>query len=298
MLSLLRADLYRATRIRGFRGLFWQYSVVLLVISLLQVGLIWLGVSGTLDGMVDGLSITANFVGISPSGYIGFNMFTGYSILGFCASFGIIESLFHDLTSGFAKTMASSLRGRLAFFAEKVLFAGVWSALMAAVGFVLTLGSFFLVIMVPYGISFEAADTLGNFAMWTLCSWLAMWAVSVLPLAVALLTRNKLVTYGFMIMVLLGMTRQILWLLGVFLPGLAENPGILEPIGNALIALGSWLPSSVLEALHDGSHLMFQPLGMVGTGALPTWAWMMLTSVIWIALAGGAWLLVGKKRDL
>ena len=296
MLRLIRSDWYRATRIRGLRGCFWQYALVLVGIAILEIAIIRFGLSG---GFGDETYITnvAQGIGVTltPSAYLGTNLFGGYSLLGFASMFGLIEMMFADLNDGFGKTMASSTRGRLSYFAEKVLFAGTWSAAFTLFFGALTLAGFALFVMVPFDLPFAVTDTIGGFALWALIAWFATWVASVAPLAIALITRNKLVTYGFIISLLLG------WI-PALLQGLAFSSGgllkVLQPIAPALMAMSSWMPSTVLHTLTNGAADLFTAAGMPGTGALPTWGWMLGTCLIWLVLAGGAWIAAGRKRGV
>lgn len=300
MLRLIRSDWYRETRIRGLRGGFWQYALMLAGFAVLEIGLMRFGLAG---GFGDAANIInmAEDMGVlrSPSEYLGTCLFGSYSLLAFATSFGIIEQVFVDLTDGFGKTMVSSTRGRLAYFAEKVLFAGTWSAAFTLLSGALSLGGFALFVMIPFGLTFSVLDSIGGFILWILLAWLAAWVASAVPLAAALLTRNKLVTYGLIIGVLLGWIPVLLQVLGM-LPGPALPAWLqfLNPLGDALIALSSWMPSTVLHTITNGADGLFAAAGMPGTGALPTWGWMLGTCLIWLLLAGGAWIAAGRKRGV
>lgn len=296
MLRLIRSDWYRETRIRGLRGGFWQYALMLAGFAVLEIGLMRFGLAG---GFGDAANIInmAEDMGVlrSPSEYLGTRLFGSYSLLAFATSFGIIEQVFVDLTDGFGKTLVSSTRGRLTYFAEKALFAGTWNAAFTLLFGALSLGGFALFVMIPFGLTFSALDSIGGFILWNLLAWLASWVASVVPLAVALLTRNKLVTYGLIIGVLFG------WI-PLLLQGMAYSAGgilkVLQPIAPALLALSSWMPSTVLHTLTNGAGGLFAAAGMPGTDALPTWSWMLGTCLIWLILASGAWIAAGRKRGV
>lgn len=296
MLRLIRSDWYRETRIRGLRGGFWQYALMLAGFAVLEIGLMRFGLAG---GFGDAANIInmAEDMGVlrSPSEYLGTRLFGSYSLLAFATSFGIIEQVFVDLTDGFGKTMVSSTRGRLAYFAEKVLFAGTWSAAFTLLFGALSLGGFVLFVMIPFGLTFSVLDSIGGFILWNLLAWLASWVASVVPLAVALLTRSKLVTYGLIIGVLLGWIPVLLQALAFSAGGILN---VLQPIAPALLALSSWMPSTVLHTITNGADGLFAAAGMPGTGALPTWGWMLGTCLIWLLLAGGAWIAAGRKRGV
>ena len=300
MLRLIRSDWYRATRIRGLRGGFWQYALVLAGIAVLEIGLMRFGLGGGFGSAANIINMAEDMgVLLSPSEYLGTCLFGSYSPLALATSFGIIEHVFVDLTDGFGKTMVSSTRGRLAYFAEKVLFAGTWSAAFTLLFGALSLGGFVLFVMIPFGLTFSVLDSIGGFMLWNLLAWLASWVASVVPLAVALLTRSKLIVYGLIIGVLLGWIPVVMQVLGM-LPGPALPAWLqfLNPLGDALIALSSWMPSTVLHTLTNGAGDLFAAAGMPGTGALPTWAWMLGTCLIWLVLAGGVWIAVSRKRGV
>lgn len=296
MLRLIRSDWYRATRIRGLRGGFWQYALVLVGIAVLEIGLMRFGLSGGFGSAANIINMAEDMgVLLSPSEYLGTCLFGSYSLLAFATSFGIIEQVFVDLTDGFGKTMVSSTRGRLAYFAEKVLFAGTWSAAFTLLFGALSLGGFALFVMIPFGLTFSVLDSIGGFILWILLAWLASWVASVMPLAAALLTRNKLVTYGLIIGVLLGWIPLLLQALAFSAGGILN---VLQPIAPTLLALSSWMPSTVLHTITNGAGDLFAAAGMPGTGALPTWSWMLGTCLIWLVLAGGAWIAAGRKRGV
>lgn len=296
MLRLIRSDWYRATRIRGLRGGFWQYALVLVGIAVLEIGLMRFGLSGGFGSAANIINMAEDMgVLLSPSEYLGTCLFGSYSLLAFATSFGIIEQVFVDLTDGFGKTMVSSTRGRLAYFAEKVLFAGTWSAAFTLLFGALSLGGFALFVMIPFGLTFSVLDSIGGFILWILLAWLASWVASVMPLAAALLTRNKLVTYGLIIGVLLGWIPLLLQALAFSAGGILN---VLQPIAPTLLALSSWMPSTVLHTITNGAGDLFAAARMPGTGALPTWSWMLGTCLIWLVLAGGAWIAAGRKRGV
>lgn len=295
MLRLIRSDWYRATRIRGLRGGFWQYALAVVAVTVLEIALMRFGLAGGFGDAADILGAAESLGVISPSAYLGTCLFGNYSLLAFATSFGLIEQVFTDLTDGFGKTMVSSTRGQLAYFAEKVLFAGTWSAAFTLLFGALSLGGFIPFVMIPFGLTFSALDSIGGFVLWILLAWLAAWIASVVPLAVALLTRSKLVTYSLIIGVLLGWIPVLLQALAFSAGGILN---VLQPIAPALLALSSWMPSTVLHTLTNGASDLFAAVGMPGTGALPTWAWMLGTCLIWLVLAGGAWIAAGRKRGV
>ena len=131
MLNLLRSDLYRMTRIRGLRGELWQYASVLLFISCLEVGLTWFILQSGM-GPAENVNLIKELA--TPSSFLGSTMLGSFSVLALAASFGMVEYTLPDLSEGYVKSLVSSPRGRALYLGEKILLAGIWSALMLALG--------------------------------------------------------------------------------------------------------------------------------------------------------------------
>lgn len=293
MLNLLRSDFYRVTRIRGLRGHLWQYASVLFFIACLEVGLTWFILQSGM-GPAENVNLIKELS--TPSVFLGSALLGSFSVLALAASFGMTEYTFTDLSDGYIKSLVSSPRAHVAYLVEKILFAGIWSALMLALGCVFHLIILQVFLGMPYGLTIQGADDPGAFALWLMGSWLATWALTVAAMASVPVFRKKLPVYIFTFSLISG-------LFPLFLSGLAHSSGgalsILQPIAPALNALAAWMPSSVLNALSRGAASVFDAATTLPVvGDVPTWAWSALTGVIWLLIGSAAYIAIGKRREL
>ena len=132
-MNLLRSDLYRCTRFRGLRGPLWQYLSVVLGVAILVVGLNALNISQGL-GELEAISVHESLA--TPSVFLGWPMFGSVSVVGLASAYGMVEWIFADLNDGYVKSLVSSLAGRLSYFTEKIVFSGIWAAMMLIAGIV------------------------------------------------------------------------------------------------------------------------------------------------------------------
>ncbi len=174
MLNLLRSGLYRCTRFRGLRGPLWQYLSVVLGVAVLEVGLNALIISQGL-GELEAISVRESLA--TPSVFLGRSMFGSVSVVGLASAYGMVEWIFADLNDGYVKSLVSSLAGRLSYFTEKVVFSGIWAAMMLIAGIVCHLVCMQLLLALPLGLSFTSFDGAAELALWLLGGWLAVWAL-------------------------------------------------------------------------------------------------------------------------
>lgn len=293
MLNLLRSDIYRITRIRGLRGHLWQYALVLIFIACLEVGLTWFILQ---SGM--GPAENANLIkGLStPSVYLGSSMLGSFSVLALAASFGMTEYIFADLSDGFVKSLVSSPRGLVAYLGEKVIFAGIWSALMLVLGGIFHLIALQVFLSMPYGFHIMGADDPAAFALWLIGAWLATWAITVVAMVFVPIFRKKLPVYFSTFALISGFIPLVL---GAPAHSSGGALSFLSPVAPVLSTIATWMPSSVLQALANGAGIMFEPIASLPIiGPIPTWAWSALTGIIWLAIGCVAYLTIGKRRDL
>ena len=201
MLNLLCSDLYRCTRFRGLRGPLWQYLSVVLGVAILEVGLNALIISLGL-GELEAISVHESLT--TPSVFLGWSMFGSVSVVGLASAYGMVEWIFADLNDGYVKSLVSSLAGRLSYFTEKVVFSGIWAAMMLIAGIVCHLVCMQLLLALPLGLSFTSFDGAAELALWLLGGWLAVWALTVIPLSVVLLFRKKLPAYTLTFILIMG----------------------------------------------------------------------------------------------
>lgn len=289
MLNLLRSDLYRITRPGRLRGLLWQYGLVILGVAVLETALLY---ATAHDGIIGAFTtLDPNTFATSPVVFLGAFLLGAPSIAALAASFGALELFFADLTDGYIRTVVSSLRGRMAYLAEKILIVGVWSALILAVSAACHLACFVLA-----GFRFAEVSTAGQAAGWFVGSWLVVWALSVVPLALALITRIKPLSYGFAFVILCGFVSQGLQLMGELGPELAPS---LAPVFHAMPALAAWMPSTAMGYLAGGGTAVADALAPY-VSAVPGGAmsWAVLTGILWLAIGSGALLAAGRRRAL
>lgn len=293
MLNLLRSDFYRCTRLRRFRGALWQYLSVILGVAILEVGLNAFIISQGL-GELEAINVQEALA--TPSVFLGSAMLGSISLVGIASAFGMVEWVFADLNDGYVKSLVSSLSGRLSYFAEKVAFSGIWAAIMIAGAVVFHLVCMQLLLFLPLGLSYLALDGGAEFALWLLGTWLAVWALTVIPLCAVLLIRKKLPAYTLTFVLIMGVVPVVLTF--------ASNMGTqavpaLEPLLSAIAGIANWMPSMVVAAFKLGAGAMFDPAQTLPiVGAVPTWLWGAMAGLMWTAIGGGAFLFIASRRDV
>ncbi len=287
MLSLVRSDLFRITRPRGLRGSLWQYLVAIAGVYAAVFGLIALVESPLMDGLAEPHLREALLGFSSPAHYLA-NMLGG--IVPLCVTFMTVEIALADFKAGFVKSILSSRQGRLSYAAEKIVFAGVVSAVVIAAASVMS-----LVPALAFGATFGAFDAL-ELVGWLSALWLVCWALAVLSLVVVYATRVNAVSYIGAFCLCSGVVSSTI-------EGLAYSSGgilrFLQPIAPVLETAAAWMPSSALDHLGTGGFFNPMEAGMYMT-ALPisTGAQAVLTGIIWIVLGGLAVLAIVRKRDI
>lgn len=223
-------------------------------------------------------------------------MFGSVSVVGLASAYGMVEWIFADLNDGYVKSLVSSLAGRLSYFTEKVVFSGIWAAMMLIAGIVCHLVCMQLLLTLPLGLSFTSFDGAAELALWLLGGWLAVWALTVIPLSVVLLFRKKLPAYTLTFILIMGVVPVAL----MFAANMgAQAAPVFEPLFSALTGIANWMPSMVIAAFKLGAGAMFDPAQTLPLiGAVPTWLWGALAGLMWTAIGGGAFLLTASRRDL
>lgn len=293
MLNLLRSDLYRCTRLRGLRGPLWQYLSVLLGVSILEAGLNAFIISQGL-GELEELNVLETIA--TPSVFLGSAMLGSISLVGLASAFGMVEWIFADLNDGYIKSLVSSLSGRLSYFMEKIVFSGIWAAMMIAGAAAFHLICMQILFTLPLGLSYLALDGAAEFALWLLGTWLAVWALTVIPLSAVLLLRKKLPAYILTFILILGVVPVVLTALSDM--GAQAAPAM-APLFSTITDIANWMPSMVIALFKLGAGPMFDPVQTLPPiGSIPTWIWGAFTGLIWTAIGGGAFLFIARKRDL
>ena len=307
MFNLLRADLWRFFNTNRLRGQFWSYLAASIFIALFVFGLLafvnsdsYAELAASMDAepatdetsaAVSALPITAMLANAFVSG--GF-----FSLMcGFCAA----EFALADLKAGYLKNIVSSTRGKLAYFAEKLMFCGIMCAILLATISVACLLCSFVFRLAP------TAESVARIAGWLALTWLNGWAFAVLTVAAVWINRGPVLSYIWAIMLSTGVLRELI--MGVaYSSGGALN--VLQPIAPALKALTSWMPSSATQLLSQGSAVFDMPMAVDGisvfdggivtsaTGFFGAGVQVLITNMAWIALASALALTASRKMDV
>ncbi len=292
MLNLLRADWYRITRPRGLRGSLWQYGIALIAVYALIIGVMMFAktqVYATLSG-TDAVEIPSDFG--SYTAYLG-SMQVGFVQL--CVCFLVVEHALQEFKNGFVKSVLSARRGRLSYFLEKLLFAGVTSA-------VVTLGSVAFITLggMIAGFSYAQADSPLVVAGWLAAFWFNTWAMAAISLVIVYATRVSPLSYFGAFVIYAGVVPAGLKAMAQLSGGMLS---VLQPLRPLFETLAAWMPSSALSLLGRGGTLFSQSAAEVwGSSSqalvIAPGAQVVLTGIIWMAAAAVVVLAIARRRDI
>ena len=180
MLNLLKADLYRITRVHGLRGALWQYlGFCLAVYALLFGSFLMFDPSGDM--------IRSFTVFSSPSTMLGSML---GSLIPLFVCFFVVEHCLADFKEGFVRSLVPARTGRLSYFAERIVFAGVVTVIVFA-----SLSLITLALGAVFGMRFETMDDPLAFIAWAVASCMNVWALAVLSLILVYATRIVPMSY-------------------------------------------------------------------------------------------------------
>lgn len=291
MFNLIRADLWRFFNINRLRGQFWSYALGAVLVAVLCCGLIVLVQSSPHDE--DLSTYTASITSMLANIFAGGGLYA--LACGFCAS----EFLMGELKAGYIKNIVSGTRGKLAYFAAKLVFCCIaCAALLAA----LTAASLVcaLAFHMPLG-----AEPIARVAGWLALTWLSGCSFAILTAAIVWLTRSPSLGYAFAFVLSCGWVRELLI-------GLAHSSGgalrVLQPIAPVLEGIATWLPSAGTQLLGHGGAIFDMPAVLAASAftnegpldALPVNAGVqvLIIGMGWIALASALALAIARKRDV
>lgn len=296
MLNLIKSDLYRITRPRGLRGSFWQYGLAIVAVFGLVAGLVVFANSPLFADMAgDAVTIDMGMNKSSITVYFA-DMMNG--IVPLAIAFMVVEHALSELKNGYAKSVLSARSGRLSYFAGKIVFAGVLSALVILFAVVIALVC--LPIMTAGQVGFVTAEGPLEIIGWFAGYWLNTWALAALSLVLVYATRVSPVSYIAAFCFTASMVPQLLMGLAFSSGGLLR---FLEPLAPVFETLAVWMPSSALNNLSDGGQLFLNnSLGIWGTASraftIDPGIQTLLTGVIWIGIACVVVLAIVRKRDI
>lgn len=287
MLNLIRADLYRAVLPHRLRGTIWPFAIGELVFTFGLLGIV---------RILRSQGAIRDFAGLmsSPSYVLGQTLVAGGIILLTCV-FVVLAFALEDVSKGFIKTVAPGVQGRLAYIAEKLLFTGILLFLLLALLCLFTAAA-----CLVYGLSFTSWDAPGAFALWFAELWLLCWAVSVIPLTLAWLTKSDLIVYGVTFIAGSGGIAETVRGIGELIS--AAAPGLIRPLGFVFIWIGQIAPSHLLQQLAGGVGALQAPAdGWLGGipflgGSFGLAAGVL--GILWLVLTGAVCLAIMRRRDL
>lgn len=272
MISLLKSDLYRTLHAR------WPW-VVLALVALATLGSAVLTIWWPLepDVVYDGLTCRAGALRLAGRG-------SSIVLVSTIAPFVAAHLSCADSDSGFDRTLLASLRGRVAYFAEKYLLTALISGIIL-LAYLAFSGLGVLVTLRPV----ENVEPFWQVAAWAGEGWLAACAYALVVLLVGQLTRSRAIAFIVAFLLLSGAVEQgfftfLLLVSNVF--GLGWGP--------ALEAALAWAPFVTTAAVGNGAADM---LAVDATGFAP--AVRALAVCVPLCLACGTLgTLVGTRRDL
>ena len=272
MMALLKSDLYRTLRSR------WPW-VVLALVALATLGSVVLTIWWPLEpGIVyDGLTGRAGALRLAGRG-------SSIVLVSTIAPFVAAHLSCADSDSGFDRTLLASLRGHVAYFAEKYLLTVLISGIILLAYLVFS-GIGVLVTMRAV----TNVEPIWQIAAWAGEGWLAACAYALVVMLVGQLTRSRAIAFIAAFLLLSGAVEQgfftfLLLVSNVF--GLGWGP--------ALEAALAWAPFVTTAAVGNGAADM---LAVDATGFAP--AIRALAVCVPLCLACGTLgTLVGARRDL
>lgn len=272
MMALLRSDLWRAVGPARGRGWLWVPLACMVVFSALEVALMCVLGTRAYDALAS--STTAAAVLASPTA-LWSESFAGGGVLALVATVTCVMVVRADLDHGFARTLLASRADRGACLAEKVVLAGIVSAVLVAAGALASLAP-----ALACGLPIGAEDPLAALG-WLGRIWLATWALCAVCVLAAWTPLPTVGRYLVCLLVSMGV-------LPMLLVGLAHSSGgilrVLEPLAPALTELARWLPSAVYLATGRAAGWAAPELGPI-------------VSALWVAASIAACALLGPRRD-
>ena len=285
MLNLIRADLYRVTRLRGLRGQLPRYGLLHLAFALLLLAIMWafgsapyIELNGALD-TAGGVSLTAAVGGT----------FVSSKVLVLCCVFGSLGLAFEDMDHGFLKSVCGSLSGRLSYYVGRILFAGVWSLIMLALATIVTL-SLQLTGWLVFGGAPIAPESIGTAILWYLEVWFSCWTLASLLLLIGWVIREKQIAYLGAWLIPISAISNLVQDIGTVLAAITDGP--VNAIANTLVTVAPWAPSHMLNQLQGGAAQLLDG----GAGGLAVQAG--VVALAWFAGVCALTIIVTRRSDI
>lgn len=272
MMALLRSDLYRTLRAR------WPWAVLALV-ALATLGSAVFTICWPLESGVvyDGLTGRSGALRLAGRG-------VSIMLVQMVAVFVAAHLSCVDSDAGFDRTLLASLRGRVAYFAEKYLLTVLLSGAILLAYLVFS-GLGVLVTLRPV----ENVEPLWQVAAWAGEGWLAACVYALFVLLVGQLTRSRAIAFIVAFLLLSAAVEQGFFtflLLVSNVLGLGWSP--------ALEAALAWMPYVTTAAVGNGAADM---LAVDATGFAPAVRALVVCLPVCLA-CGGLGILAGTRRGL
>ena len=272
MMALLRSDLYRTLRAR------WPWAVLALV-ALATLGsavfTIWWPLQ---PGIVyDGLTGRAGVLRLAGRG-------ASITLVQMVAVFVAAHLSCMDSDAGFDRTLLSSLRGRVAYFAEKYLLVVIVTGVIL-LAYLAFSGVGVFVTMRPV----ENVEPLWQIAVWAGEGWLHACAYALVVLLAGQLTRVKAIAVIVAFLLLSGAVEQ-----GFFSFLLLVSDAFGLGWGPALEAAIAWMPYVTTAVVGNGAADM---LAVDATGLAPAVRALIVCAPL-CAACGALGTFVGSRRDV
>lgn len=284
MLNLIRADLYRVTRLRGLRGRLPQYGLLHVAFALLIIAMMWvIGTSPYTGGYT-----LAESGPTSLTTALG-NIFVSSKFLVVCCVFGSLSLAFEDAERGFIKSICGSLTGRLSYYAGRILFAGIWSLIMLALATVVTL-VLLLTGWLAFGGAPIAPEPIGTAILWYLEVWLSCWALESLLLLIGWVARRKEITYLGAWFISISAVSNMVQSIGEAFAAITDGP--VNVIASTLATVAPWVPSCMLNQLQGGAARLLDD----GAGSLAVQAG--VVALAWLIGSCALALIAARRQDI
>lgn len=219
----------------------------------------------------------------SPTDMLGDAMLSGgFASLLTCLLVALLFA--SDFATGFARNLVMDRRGRLRYYGEKLLLAG-----LAALYFVLLGAAACAAFFAVAGFTYASANTVGEVATYLALGWLIAWAYGCLTAVVVWLTRSGGAGIAFAIVVGTGMLGAMLGqVLLILSGGVAPWAGAVEP----------WLLASCQGALGLGMPDLMEGALLAAPPAVPAAVRIVVASAFWLAASAIITFTFLRKRDV
>lgn len=261
MLNLLRSDLYRTIR----SPFFWVITAILIAVAIAAAALMsWIS-SPEFAQMVNSAITEEDLAAMAPeeraevmadlesatseleplNGKVldsltstWASMFLDGGLLGLMGSLFVVIFLLADFKGGFVKNLPMGRTGRIAYYAERIVFIALVQAF-----FLLACTAATTLSYAAFGFSYEQADSAGGIALWLLLAWLVAVAYALIVACLSWAVRSEALSTVAAVAVSTGMV-------GAFLTQALLYFGRVVPM---LAIVPQWLPVSAISDLRHGA---------------------------------------------